>query len=545
MMYPAITTNESLPPLIRALLVDPACYDHPVKETELVETHISWVVLTGDYAYKIKKPVNLGFLDFSTLQLRQQDCIDELRLNRRLAADIYLGVVAINGTPNAPQVGGKGEILEYAVKMRQFPVDATLDHFSTRGELSEQHIDTLAACLVHFHLFECEQAKADSLWGEPETIARPVEENFQILAQDEFAQGTLLTELQSWCQTEHARLAPLMKDRKNLGRVRECHGDLHLANMAWVGGQLVIFDCLEFNPALRWIDVISEVAFCYMDLLHRQHDALASRFLNAWLEVTGDYQGIALLRYYAVYRALVRAKVASLRAGQVTEPAIQIARAEMTSCLQLAQRLACIPSPLSLSRNNLGHSPLVVLGMPLHSATGAFAPSLRGNTLAALRRPLSLYITHGLSGSGKTTLSQKLLQSQGLIRLRSDVERKRLAGLDALAKSRDGLYTRHFSRRTYEHLACLAETVLTSGWSVIVDAAFLERDQRDLFRDQAKRLGVRFQILDIQVDAGILRERVKRRQALGNDASEADLAVLEHQLANAHPLGADEPAIRC
>ncbi len=477
-----------LPLLIQALLTDPACYDHPVGKIELIETHISWVLLTGVYAYKIKKPVDLGFLDFSTLEKRKQDCLEELRLNRRLAPDYYLAVVAITGSPNQPRIGGSGEILEYAVKMRQFPADHTLDKLAERGELGNLQIDALAARLAHFHLVECAIAPVDSLWNLPQTIARPVEANFKVLQSCLTDRALRLAELHEWCDTEHARLAPLMEQR----RVRECHGDLHLANLAWVDGQLIIFDCLEFDPALRWIDVISEVAFCYMDLLHRTLPQLAARFLNAWLEATGDYQGVALLQYYAVYRALVRAKVASLGTNH----------AEVESYLHLTEQLATHHFPLPTSH--------------------------------------CLIITHGLSGSGKTTASQSLLEKHGLIRLRSDVERKRLAGLDARAKSDGTLYTAENSRRIYQYLAQQAERLLCSGWSVIVDAAFLERAQRDLFRELALRLQVKFQIIDIQVEADILRERVRLRSRQGTDASDADLHVLEQQLATARPLDSDE-----
>lgn len=504
MAPPTVPTTRKaaqLPQLIRALLTDPTCYDHAVQRVRLLETHISWVLLTGAYAYKIKKPVDLGFLDFSTLALRQQACADEVRLNRRLAADMYLGVVAITGSDDAPRINGQGSAIEYAVKMHQFLPEATLDRLDERGELAAEQLDQLAARLAKFHFGECATAPAESAWGEPETIAQPVAENFQLLIErcHDKAERLRLTTLQSWSDAEHARLTPLMRERKHKGMVRECHGDLHLGNLAWVRGQLLIFDCIEFSAALRWIDVISEVAFCFMDLLHRKHGDLAMRFLNAWLEASGDYEGVALLRYYAVYRALVRAKVAALRAGQPGSSAI--IRAELHSCLLLAEQLT----------QNM---------------------------------PTQLWITHGLSGSGKTTVSQSLLQDYGMIRLRSDVERKRLAGLDALAHSGagigQGLYTQQASRSTYEHLSRLAEGLLKTGWPVIVDAAFLERWQREQLREPAFRLGVPFRIVDIQANPVTLRERVSLRAARGKDASEAGLRVLQHQMATAQPLDAGE-----
>ena len=504
----APTTLEAaqLPPLIRTLLTDQACYDHEVGQVQMVETHISWVLLTGEFAYKIKKPVDLGFLDFSTLVLRQQACADEVRLNRRLAAEMYLGVVAITGSQAAPRINGpsinsRETPIEYAVKMRQFPSGATLDRLDERGELGTAQIDQLAARLARFHREECESAPADCAWGEPETIARPVAENFQLLAErlNDPAESRCLAVLQIWSDAEHARLTPLMRERKRKGMVRECHGDLHLGNLAWVNGQIVIFDCIEFSPALRWIDVISEVAFCFMDLLHRQHRDLAMRFLNAWLETSGDYEGVALLRYYAVYRALVRAKVAALRADQLGGS--DALRAEVSSCLLLAEQLT----------QNM---------------------------------PTQLWITHGLSGSGKTTFSQMLLQDYGMIRVRSDVERKRLAGQDALAHSGagigQGLYTQEAGRRAYEQLSRLTEGLLATGWPVIVDAAFLERWQRDLFREIAKQRGLHLNILNLNADPATLRERVSQRAAQGQDASEADLRVLQHQIETEQPLGNDE-----
>ncbi len=490
--------------LIRSLR-DPDCYDHPVDPVQVIETHISFVLLTGEYAYKLKKPLDLGFLDFSSLDKRLQACRDEVRLNRRLAPDIYLDVVPLTGTPSAPRINGSGDAFEYAVKMRQFPVDATLDRLDAAGGMSAQHVEAIATALARFHLEGCARAGEDSPWGSPDAIWRPVAQNFSQIAPhlDDPADRAQLDALQRWSEAEHARLAPLMTARKAEGFVRECHGDLHLGNLAWVDRQLRIFDCIEFNPELRWIDIQSEIAFCYMDLLQRGHAGWAWLFLNTWLERTGDYAGLALLRYYAVYRALVRAKVAAIRTGQTVGPERDAALADMRMLLQLA-------------------------------------------TMLVRPAPLRLDITHGLSGSGKTTVTHQLMQTPGAIRLRSDVERKRLAGLDALEKSGSGigqdLYAVDATRRTYAHLAQLAGDLLDANWSVIVDATFTARWQRDLLRDVAHTHNVEFRILDFRVPIATLRERIVQRARAGNDASEADLAVLQRQLDTEEPLDADEQA---
>jgi aminoglycoside phosphotransferase family enzyme/predicted kinase len=485
-------------------LHDPACYDHAAGPVRVIETHISWVLLTGEFAYKIKKPLDLGFLDFSSLDKRLHACCDEVQLNRRLAPAIYLDVVPITGTPADPHVNGSGETFEYAVKMRQFDAEATLDRLDAHGGLTAQHVETIAATLARFHLDACARAGEDSPWGAPDAVWQPVAENFAQIAPrlDQAADRAQLDALQRWSAAEHARLAPLMAARKRDGFVRECHGDLHLGNLAWVDGQLLVFDCLEFNPGLRWIDIQSEIAFCTMDLLQRGHADWAWLFLNRWLEATGDYAGLALLRYYAVYRALVRAKVAAIRSAQTTGPEHDAALAEVRTLLSLATTLTQPP-------------------------------------------PARLDITHGLSGSGKTTVTGALMREPGAIRLRSDVERKRLAGLDALAKSGSGvgeqLYAADATRQTYQRLAELAGQLLDAGWPVLVDATFTARWQRDLLRDVARTRQLAFRILDFPVPVATLRERIARRARAGTDASEADLAVLQHQLETAEPLGADEP----
>jgi len=490
--------------LIRRL-GDPACYDHAAGPVRLIETHISWVLLTGEFAYKIKKPLDLGFLDFSSLAKRLAACREEVRLNRRLAPAIYLDVVPITGTPDAPRINGAGEAFEYAVKMRQFASDATLDRLDAQGGMTARQVEAIAATVARFHLHDCARAGEDSPWGSPEAVWQPVAQNFAQIAPhlDADDDRQQLDALQRWSAAEHARLTPLLAARKRDGFIRECHGDLHLGNLAWVDDGLLVFDCLEFNPALRWIDIVSEVAFAWMDLLQRGHTDWAWLFLNLWLEQTGDYTGLALLRYYAVYRALVRAKVAAIRSGQTTGAAREAALADTRTLLDLA----------------------TILTRPL---------------------PLRLDITHGLSGSGKTTVTQKRMQDPGAIRLRSDVERKRLAGLDALEKSGSGvgqqLYAADATRLTYEHLARLAAGLLDAGWPVIVDATFTARWQRDLLRDTARAHVAAFHILDFQVPVDTLRERILQRARSGRDASEANLAVLQHQLDTQEELAADEQA---
>ena len=469
----------------------------------MIETHISWILLTGEFAYKIKKPLDLGFLDFSTLDKRLAACREEVRLNRRLAPDIYIGVVPITGTPEAPHINGMGEAFEYAVKMRQFPAEATLDRLDAEGCMTAQQVEAIAATLARFHLEGCDKAAADSPWGSPEAVWQPVAQNFAQIAPhlENAADRARLDALSRWSKSAHDRLAPLMAERKQNGFVRECHGDLHLGNLAWVDGRLLVFDCIEFNPDLRWIDIQSEIAFCYMDLQQRGHAQWAWLFLNLWLDETGDYEGLALLRYYAVYRAMVRAKVAAIRMAQLDGAEREAVLKEVRALLDLATRLT--------------------------------------DSMTA-----SLAITHGFSGSGKSTVTRKLMQAPGAIRLRSDIERKRLAGLDASARTGSGvgekIYAADATRQTYTRLAELAGKLLDAGWPVIVDATFLMRWQRDLLREAARTRNVGFSILDFPVPLETLKSRILQRSKAGNDASEADLSVLQHQLGSEEKLDKDE-----
>lgn len=494
--------NAQDPSLIQALQ-DAALYDHPVAGFRVVETHISWVLLTGSYAYKIKKAVDLGFLDFSTLERRRFFCEEELRLNRRLAPALYRAVIPITGTAQHPRLGGAGAPIEYAVKMVQFEPAAQFDRLLAAGRLTPELLARFAAGLARFHSAIARATVADT-YGTPTAVSAPVEENFaHIHLPPSFtAEDAILSELHDWSARAHARLRPLLERRKADGFIRECHGDLHLGNITLYQGEPTAFDCLEFNDRLRWIDVMSEIAFLVMDLDEHGHSDLGLRFLNEYLHHSGDYEGLALLRYYQGYRALVRAKVA---------------------CIRLRQ-------------------------------TGAAEPAAWDGVRAYLRlaqdytrpRPRALVITRGVSGSGKSTHTSGLPARCGMIRIRSDVERKRLFGLAPEARTQSGLdvdlYSRDAGARTYRRLAEIAAAIIDAGFTALVDATFLTCAQREQFRTLAAQLQVPFMILDFQATEARLRERVSARAQAGRDASEATLAVLERQLETREALTEDERA---
>lgn len=489
--------------LVQSLL-NPGCYDPPPETVTVMETHISWVLLAGDFAWKLKKAVNFGFLDFSTLEKRRFYCGEELRLNRRFAPDLYLDVVAITGSPAQPEFGGSGEALEYAVKMRRFPQAGLMSRIADNHQLDAGHVDEIITLVTGMHA-QAGQVVTDPEAGSPEDIRHWMDENFTHIRNSrlEPLQQQLLDELDHWCQDTFAACRELLGSRRQEGYVRECHGDLHLGNLALVHQRITPFDCIEFNPRLRWIDVMSEVAFLVMDIQERSYPVLAYRFLNGYLQHTGDYAGLRLLNYYLVYRALVRAKVAVLRSGQTD--------------LDAAGQLA---------------------------ACADFAAYLELAVQYARPRPRAIIITHGVSGSGKSWWSGHLSGQLGAIRVRSDIERKRLFGYRpdaAIASAIDtGIYTAEAGLRTYERLAELARQVIDAGFPAIVDAAFLKRAERDRFKDLAGKLGVPCVVLHCEASVDVLRARLDKRQAHGNDPSEAGIDVLESQLVTQEPLQPDE-----
>ncbi|WON73162.1 AAA family ATPase [Nitrosospira sp. Is2] len=486
---PTPQINDDLQSRLITALLDGERYPHPAKRVRLVETHISWVLLAGRYAYKIKKSVDLGFLNFTSLARRRDYCDEEIRLNRRLAPRLYLDVIPIGGTLEIPQLGTLPAI-EYAVRMRRFSTLKQLDRLAARNKILPSHMDSLAATIARFHA-GLPMTKASVRFGTAAATYSSVSKSFERLqgALASHEDETRVTPLRHAMEMEYGKCEYRLEQRHAQGFVRECHGDLHLGNIALIGNQPIPFDCIEFNPSLRWIDLMNEVAFTVMDLLHYQRPDLAFRFLNAYLESTGDYGGVCLLRYYIAYRAVVRAMVSAIRAEQTG--------------LRKRARTAALANCFSLV-------------------------ALAGERLA-WHRP-ALIITHGLPGSGKTTFAQTALERFQAIRIRSDVERKRLFGLTPLADSResgDAIYTASATQHTYERLHKLARELLMAGNTVIVDAAFLRQSEREYFHGLAHELEAPFAIASLQASAIDLTTRIRRRLCKLKDASEADLAVLK------------------
>jgi len=461
---------------------------------ELIETHISWILLTGEFAYKIKKPINLGFLDFSSLEKRRFYCEEEIRLNSRFAPDIYLEVLPITRLNQQIQLNGSGEIIDYAVKMKQFPKNAELDFIVKSHQLKNNHIDQLAEIIAEFHK-QIESDQPTGSWGTADQAHQSTLDTFTSLFNNlhDSSEKKDIEKIQQWINANFSEHRKIFQQRHEQSYVRECHGDLHLRNIALINDKIVLFDGIEFSESLRWIDVISEIAFLMMDLQHQNLNAFAYRFLNAYLEHTGDYRGLLLLPYYLVYRTIVRAMVAALRANQddVNEKQRETLYAEFIAYKKLA--------------NDYIHS----------------------------RKPI-LFICHGLSGSGKSTITQELLEHLPAIRIRSDVERKRLFGFEKYQKTESSIgkniYSGNASESTYETMKNLAGDVLDAGYHTIIDATFLSEHQRIAFHKLAREKHSSFVILHFHAPENVLRERIKKRGKNLKEVSEADLKVLDYQL---------------
>ncbi len=486
-------------------LMRPDSYLHSVQPIELRETHISWVFLTGQWAYKVKKPVNLGFVDFSTLENRQHFCREELVRNQYFAPKLYCEVVPITIADGLIRMGGHGTAVDYAVKMTQFDESQIALRLVEEGQLNLAEVTQLAHDVAAFHSAARRAETTDADWGTEAHIAQAARENFPILENlaRQVGLSHVLECIQLWTDQQILQLGNFLEQRRQAGYIRQCHGDLHLGNIVRWQCRLTPFDCIEFNPDFYWVDVINEIAFLAMDLDEHSRSDLKWTFLNAYLEATGDYGSLMLLPFYQVYRAMVRAKVCELRMRQLEDGD--------AGRQSLLQQCTCY----------------------LDMAADYLKPA-----------PLSLTITYGMSGSGKSSGSQDWAQRTGAVRLRSDIERKRLFGLPQTRrptqKQSSAIYSQEGTLQTYHRLEQLAGQILSAGFPVIIDATFLKWSQRDQFRQLAERMSVPFQILEFSAEAEVLLQRIRQRTDDGGDASDATEAVLNLQMANCEPLTAIE-----
>jgi len=498
MVEPA--TSPGIAPDLLASLLDPRSYRHAPAEVTLVQTHISCVFLAGSEVFKVKKAVRFSFLDFSTLERRRHFCEEEVRLNRRLAPGVYVGVVPITRHGHGYRVDGSGEPVEYAVHMRRLPADRLLRVVVERGEAEPQLIRRIAEKMAAFHA-TADAGPEIAAGGDPAEMARILEENFANLAPFAAAleSEAALEDLRLLVTSALARLAPRLRARQAAGRIRDCHGDLRPDHICCTR-DLPIFDCIEFNPRFRHCDVASEMAFLAMELAFLGAPALSRALIDAYVAASGDTELAAVLPIFHAYRAQVRAMVAALTSA---EPEVEVqARAR---ALEEARRY---------------------LALAERDAWAAHAPLL--------------IVVAGVSGTGKSTLAGALAARSGLRWMRSDVMRKRLAGLDPLARPATpaqtaALYSHARSAELYAALAAAAGDLARAGSGAILDATFLRRADRDELRAAAERGKARLFWIECQASAATIRARLEQRAARSDDPSDATWDVARTQLEQCEP----------
>ncbi|MCM1983686.1 bifunctional aminoglycoside phosphotransferase/ATP-binding protein [Lyngbya confervoides] len=501
--------DASVPPLIQQMLV-PSFYDHAVEAPiQLLQTHISYVLLTGDYAYKVKKPANFGFLDFTTLDKRHQFCQEELRLNRRLSPEIYLEVVGIGERQGQYQIHAKDtEAVEYAVKMRQFPQQELFSQLFAKEALTRQDMETLAQQVAQFHAQAASNAEIQS-YGTVEAVQQVDENNYGLSEQFIGISQTQeqLDQTRDFTRSLFRDHPDWFTDRLAQGKIRECHGDLHLNNICRFQGQIQVFDCIEFNQEFRNIDVMYDVAFLVMDLEYLGRPDLANAFLNTYLEQTGDYDGAKLLPLYLSMRAYIRGNVSSLA---LNDPAI----ASEVKAEFLAKAKAYYQLAWRYTQRPQGQ----------------------------------LFLMSGVSGSGKSTVARQLAATKNAIQIRSDAVRKHLAGIplqERGAQAQDfggGIYTPEMTQKTYEELLRLGLILAQQGWRVILDAKYDRQDLREKAIAAAAAQGISLQILHCTAAPETIRGRLDQRTG---DIADATADILDQQLASYESFSeAEQPLVQ-
>ena len=467
--------EATLPGHIQGLL-SPGAYPHAPKNVELRQTHISYVFLADDLVYKLKKPLDLGFLDFSTLEKRHHFCQEEVRLNRRLCDETYIDVVPVVATSDGVRVEAEGEPIEYAVKMRRLPDEGMMTSLLENNAVTSRQVQQLAETIAEFHASSERSDNIDELGGF-ETAKVNWDENFdqteavigRTISQDQF------DDIRRFIDREVKESEALFRLREQEGRIRDCHGDMRSDAVCFVGDGVCIYDCIEFNERFRYSDVASDVAFLAMDLEFRGHQAVSDELLGSYLGATADSTLPLLLPFYKCYRAYVRGKVDGF---QLDQP--EIDEEQKRSVAEGAHR--------------------------------HFALAHRYATEAT---PPTLIVMSGLTGTGKSYLANALAGRLGAAVYSSDVVRKALLGLEATERRWEpfgaGIYNQETTEQTYDALLANAQSWLEQGKPVILDASYLKRDARLAARQLANQMKARFTLIETAVDEETIRGRLAER----------------------------------
>jgi uncharacterized protein len=480
--------DANIPELIQQMLL-PDFYPHPVTlPIKLMQTHASWVLITGDFVYKLKKSVNFGFLDYSTVTNRQHFCEEEIRLNQRGAKELYLAVLPISKQGNKYQLGNDGKIVDYAVKMVQFPQSALLSNMFESGQITTDDMVEMGRVVAQFHT-DAQTSEYISSFGTVAKIRESIDNNYR---QTEKYNGRSQTQQQytdTKAYTDRFLLQhqQLFLDRIAGGFIRECHGDLHLRNICCWHHKILLFDCIEFNEPFRFVDTMYDVAFAVMDLEARGGKDLANRFLNTYIEQTGDWAGLQVLPLYLSRQAYVRAKVTSFLLDDAG-----ISSADRAAAAETA-------------------------GNYYHQAW-AYTQTKQGR----------LIMLSGLSGSGKSTLGKQIAESLGGVQIRSDAVRKHLGGISLLTKGDDSLYTPEMTARTYQEVLSLGAKLAVQGFTVILDAKYDRQSLRTAIIDLAQSEGIQLDIIHCTAPESVLLDRLAQRTG---DIADATVDLLASQQA--------------
>ncbi|MGB3494618.1 MAG: AAA family ATPase [Elainellaceae cyanobacterium] len=479
-------SDATFPPLIQHML-QPEFYPHSVEApVQLIQTHISYILLTGEYAYKVKKPLDFGFLNYSTLEKRKHFCEEELRLNQRAASEIYIDVLPLTQDGEQFRLNGSGEAVEYAVRMRQFPQDTLLSRLFAEDRLPESLLNELAIAIADFH----KKATTNDYirgFGQAAAVREAFDENY---AQTEAYIGGPQTQKQfdetrAYTDRFFEEQQALFQQRIDQDLIRECHGDLHLGNICYWNDRLYLFDCIEFNEPFRFVDVMFDIAYIVMDLEVGDRPDLSALFLSTYVEQTGDWKGLEVLPIYVSRQTYVRAKVTSFLLGDPS-----IADAEKAKISEAAAKY--------------------------YTLAWKYTQPKKGR----------LILMSGLSGSGKSTTARLISKQCGAVQIRSDAVRKHLAGIPLSQRGDDSLYTAEMSQKTYSELLALGVQLAQAGYSIILDAKYDRANFRQEAIAQANQYQIPIDIVYCDAPEQVRRDRLQQRSG---DIADATAALIPQQ----------------